>query len=372
MMIFRTGFEMSDPDVIELMITMETPIQDVIRCIDRSKHISIALLVDKDGHLLNTITDGDIRRGILAGISLNEPVSRLLPIKARTPHSDAIITPVGTPSTELLLLMQKNHVRQIPLVEANGKVVDIVVLSDLLPPQRPIQAVVMAGGLGSRLHPLTNNVPKPMLDIDGRPIIELIVERLSRAGIHNISISTNFLADKIKDHFGDGSEFGISINYIDEDRPLGTAGALGLMAEPQGPVLIVNGDILTEVDFSAMLRYHQEQNADLTIGIRHYGFQVPYGVVECDGPVVKQLQEKPHLSFLVNAGIYLLEPAVNRYIPKNTRMDMTELIQKLLDDGRPVVSFPIMEYWLDIGQPDDYEKAKDDARTGKYKNDRNG
>ena len=355
-------------NVVDFSVSLDTPIHDVIVCIDRSAHISIALIVDEQGHLINTITDGDVRRGILAGIGLEKPVKKLLPIKALTPRPTALTALAGTPVSDLLRLMQEHKVRQIPLLNKTGKVVDIVTLNDISPQQIPLQAMVMAGGQGTRLRPLTDNIPKPMLDVGGRPIIELIIERLSQTGIHNISISTNYQSNKIKEHFGDGSTFGIELNYIDEDRSLGTAGALGLMDKPTSPVLVINGDILTQVNFEAMLSFHQELNADLTIGVRQYFMQVQYGVVECDGSVVKQLQEKPSVEFLINAGIYLLKPSVYHYIPRNEYMDMTDLIQKLLDDGRPVSSFPIMEYWLDIGQPDDYKRAQDDISTKKYKN----
>lgn len=358
---------MSFPDITEFSVRLDTLIQDAIVSIDRSRQISIALILDEEGHLINTVTDGDIRRGILAGIRLDEPISKLLPLKALTPRPNAVTAPTNTPVAELLDLMYTHHVRQIPLLDEQGKVVDIVALADLLPQQGQLKAVVMAGGIGARLRPLTDHTPKPMLDVGGRPLIELIIERLLQAGIHNIGISTNYQAEKIKEHFGDGRDFGIELSYIDEDRPLGTAGALGLMDRPSGPVLVINGDILTQLDFKALLSYHQEQKADLTIAVRQYGMQVPYGVIECDGPIVKTLREKPEVEFLVNAGIYLLEPSVYRYIPKNERMDMTDLIQKLLDDGRPVVSFPIVEYWIDIGQPEDYKQAQDDAHTGKYK-----
>ena len=355
-------------DLTDIFVDLETPIREVISCIDKSAHISIALIVDEHQHLINTISDGDIRRGILVGITLNEPVKKLLPIKSRTPHPEALTAPAGTSENDLLGLMEERKVRQIPLLDESGKVVDIVAQSDLIPQQIPLQAILMAGGHGTRLSPLTDDTPKPMLDVGGRPIMELMIERLTQTGIQNVSISTNYLSNKIKEHFGDGSAFGIELNYIDEERSLGTAGALGLMEEPNNPVLVINGDILTQVNFQSMLRFHQEQNADLTMGVQQYYFQVQYGVVECDGSQVKKLREKPKVEFLINAGIYLLEPSVYKYIAKNEYMDMTNLIQKLLDTDRPVSSFPIMEYWLDIGKPEDYQRAQEDIRTKKYKN----
>ena len=353
---------MNRPKPAAFSIRPDATIHEAIRCIDRSASVSIALLVDEHGRLLNTITDGDVRRGVLAGISLDAPVRDLLLIKERTPHPTALTAPACTDNVTLLKMMEEKGLRQIPLVDLEGKVVDISVLRDLLPHvTRPMQAVIMAGGKGTRLRPLTENCPKPMLPVGGRPLLELTIERLQQAGIHQVNLSTNYQSEKIIQHFGDGKNFGIELNYLNEDRPLGTAGALGLMDRPEKPVLVVNGDVLTEVDFKAMLDYHQEHHAELTVGVRQYGLKVPYGVVDCDGSNVSGLREKPEISFLVNAGIYLLEPVVYDHIPSGERLDMTELIKRLLDAGRPVVSFPIMEYWIDVGQHKDYEQAQLDV-----------
>jgi NDP-sugar pyrophosphorylase family protein len=265
--------------------------------------------------------------------------------------------------------MQENAVKQIPLLDRDGKVADIVILSEVLAqPKLPLQAVVMAGGLGTRLRPLTDNVPKPMLSVGGRPLMELTIEKLRKAGIEHVNVSTNYRASDIIEHFGDGKAFGIELNYLHEERPLGTAGALGLMGPPEKTVLVINGDIITHVDLGTMFSYHKKHEAELTIGVRQYGVQVPYGVIESDGPMVRRLREKPQVSFLVNAGVYLLEPSVYTYLSKGEKLDMTDLIQRLLDGDRNVVSFPIIEYWLDIGQPADYERAQNDAENGKYMN----
>lgn len=355
---------MNKPDPSTFSIRPDCSIRETIRCIDRSARIGIALLVDEQGRLLNTITDGDVRRGVLAGISLDAPVKELLPIKARTPHPTALTAPASTDNATLLKMMEEQGLRQIPLMDTDGRVVDIAVLRDLLPQVTlPMQAVIMAGGKGTRLRPLTENCPKPMLPVGGRPLLELTIEKLQQAGIHQVNLSMNYQSEKIIQHFGDGKNFGIELNYLTEDRPLGTAGALGLMKRPEKPVLVVNGDVLTEVDFKAMLDYHQEHHAELTVGVRQYGLKVPYGVVDCIGSNVSRLREKPEIAFLVNAGIYLLEPVVYDYIPSGEKLDMTDLIQRLLDAKRPVVSFPIMEYWLDVGQHTDYEQAQRDAAT---------
>jgi len=261
-------------------------------------------------------------------------------------------------------MMNKYTVRQIPLLDNTGRVVKMALLSDLVKEvQLPLTAVVMAGGYGNRLRPLTKDLPKPMLPVGDRPLLELIIEQLRQSGIQRVNITTHYRAEDIIKHFGDGKSFGVEIKYVTEDRPLGTAGALGLMEAPNEPLLVVNGDVLTRVDFRAMLVYHRENHADLTVAVRRYDWQMPYGIIECEGPRVRQVREKPLFGFLVNAGIYLLEPSVRHYIPKG-RFDMTDLIKRILKDGRPVVGFPIIEYWLDIGQPEDYEQAQKDIKNG--------
>ena len=348
-----------------LCMASDGSIRQAIACIDQNGK-GIVLITDEERRLLGTISDGDVRRAMLAGESLDTPVSELLARKAGSPYPEPVTAPVGTERAVLLQLMQEHVIRQVPLLDDDGRVVGLATLDELLPDQvLPMQAVIMAGGFGTRLRPLTEELPKPMLPVGDRPLMELIVEQLRQAGIRRVNISTHYMAESIIEHFGDGHDFGIELNYVTEDRPLGTAGALGLMQTPQEPVLVINGDILTRVDFRAMLAYHREHGADLTVAVRQYELQVPYGVMECEGPRVRQMHEKPLFRFLVNAGIYLLEPSVHRYIPNRQRFDMTDLIQRLLEDGRSVVSFPIIEYWLDIGRPVDYEQALEDLQNGR-------
>lgn len=348
------------------LITPDSPIRELMVCIDRNAK-GIALVVDKERQLVGTVTDGDVRRAILAEVSLDAPVGELLARKAGSPYAQPVTALVGTERDQLLSLMQERSVRHVPLLDDSGRVVDLVTLDEMLPEQAlPMQAVIMAGGLGTRLRPLTEDLPKPMLPVGGRPLLELIITQLRQAGIRQVNVTTHYQPEKIIEHFGDGQSFGVEINYVAEDRPLGTAGALGLMEAPGEPLLVINGDILTRVDFRAMLAYHRRHHADLTVAVRQYDLQVPYGVLECKGPHVRQLREKPSLRFLVNAGIYLLEPVVYHYIPSEKRFDMTDLIQRLLKDGRPVVSFPIVEYWLDIGQHADYAQAQEDVKRGDF------
>ena len=347
-------------------VRLDSTVSEVIASIDRSAKVSIALVVDDGQRLINTLSDGDVRRGLLAGLSLSSTVHELLLRKADTPHPVAVTAPADTDRATLLQIMQQQRIRQIPLLDADRRVVDVVILADLLPKmlrplQAPLQAMVMAGGKGIRLRPLTDEMPKPMLPVGGRPLMEHIVQQLRDTGVTRIDIATHYQPEKIREHFGDGGAFGVHINYVQEESPLGTGGALGLLERPVDPILVINGDILTEVDFRTMFLYHQDQGADLTVAVRRYEMQVPYGVIDCEGSKVRSLREKPDFTFFVNAGIYLLEPTVFDFIPVNQHLNMTDLISTLLAAGRPVNSFPICEYWLDIGQHEDYRQAQEDA-----------
>ncbi len=333
------------------------PLSEALVALDRNG-LGVLLVADSDRRLLGVITDGDIRRHILSGGSLDVPAGE---IATRTPRTAR----PGTSTTELLHRMSEDSelsIEHLPLVDQYGTIVGLVLRRDLLSIEEPeLSAVIMAGGLGTRLRPLTNNVPKPMLPVGDRPLMERTIERMRKAGIRNVSVTTHFCGDVIASHFGDGRAFGVELQYVAEDRPLGTAGALRLMSPPPGPLLVVNGDILTGLNYHDLLSYHREMGADATVGLRNYDVQVPYGVVDCSGNAVTGLREKPTQRFLVNAGVYLLDPGVLSYIPADQRFDMTDLIQRLLDAGKRVVGFPIVEYWLDIGQPADYERAQTDT-----------
>lgn len=320
--------------------------------------MGILLLLDAKSRFLATVTDGDIRRAILAGSGLDSPITNALCNRDGTlRHS---ITADATASrAEQLAIMRDAGIRHLPLLDGERKVVDLALSDDLgSMPALPVQAVIMAGGFGTRLRPLTDDTPKPMLQIGGRPLLERTIEGLQQAGVHRINVTTHFMPEKITSHFGSGSKFGVELNYVSEDEPLGTAGALGLLGDIEEPLLVINGDILTNVDFRSLVRYHQAQKAMLTVGVRHYELKVPYGVVEAKNGRVLGLREKPSYAFFVNAGVYLLDPSVRRHIPRARRFDMTDLIELLLGQGEPVASFPILEYWIDIGQHEDFDRAQ--------------
>jgi dTDP-glucose pyrophosphorylase len=335
----------------------------VLAAIDRNRR-GIALVVDTERRLLGTLTDGDLRRAILAGLPLDTPVSSAL---ERKTAALPVTAPLEADHATLLAAMREHTVRQLPLLDTEGRVAGLVTLDDLLPEEvLPLQAVIMAGGFGQRLRPLTETMPKPMLPVGEKPVMELIINQLRDSGVRTVNVTTHFQPEKIREYFGDGATFGVDLRYVSEESPLGTAGALSLMESKDEPLLVINGDILTEVDFRAMRAFHQEHKADLTVAVRQYDFQVPYGVIDSDGIAVTGVHEKPVLNFFVNAGIYLLEPSVHAHIPSGRRFDMTDLIKALLAAGRPVASFPVVEYWLDIGQHADYRQAQEDVKSGRF------
>jgi NDP-sugar pyrophosphorylase family protein len=303
-----------------------------------------------------------LRRAVLDGLHLQMTLADWAHQCAERGSLDPVTAPVGTSPSDLLQLMKAENLRHIPLIGKDGRLAGLALLSELIRgSELPLSAVVMAGGLGTRLRPLTEDLPRPMLPIGERPLIEDIVTQLREAGIRRMSITTHYKPERIKRHFGDGRKFGVEISYVNEDRPLGTAGALALMEPWKSLLLVINGDILTRVNFHSMLAFHQDNRAVMTVGVRQYGLKVPYGVVETEGVEIRRLSEKPMLRVFINAGVYLLEPRVHSYLVSGQRLDMTDLIRLLLEEGQRVISFPISEYWLDIGRPDDYENARADS-----------
>ena len=349
-----------------LVVSPNNCIREVIERIQLGAQ-GIALVLDEDRRLIATITDGDIRRAILAGMDLELSAQELLAQRDPTFHSRPVTAPEGTADAALIHLMSETSLRQIPLVDEEGRVVDIAFLSELLKEyELPLRAIVMAGGYGTRLRPLTDELPKPMLPVGDRPLLEFIVAQLREAGIRQVNVATHYKGEMIAEHFKDGKDFGVDIRYVKEDQPLGTAGALSMLEESEEPLLVINGDILTRVNFRAMLNFHREHKADLTVAVSQYEFRVPYGVIETDGVAVTGISEKPLVRQFINAGIYLLNPSIRRLIPNGQHYDIPDLIERLLQEGRPVVCFPIREYWLDIGKSDQYEQAKVDVASGRF------
>ena len=355
-------------------VARELPMTDAVRVLDEGR-VGILVITTDDGALLGTLTDGDIRRAILAGQSFDCTADEFLRGKNNPVYPEPIWLPDTASEADMLAIMTERKIRHLPLLNDRYTVTDLVRLEDLIPtpiaaPETPLTAVIMAGGLGTRLYPLTKDTPKPMLPVGGKPLLERTITNLRDAGVHDVVVSTRYKADIVEEHFNDGSEFGVRVGYLNENAlsqtgPLGTAGSLRLMPRPDDTLLVLNGDVLTSLDYRAMRTFHKDHDATLTVAVRKYDFSVPYGVVDCEGPRVTTLREKPTYTSFVNAGVYLLEPAAFDHLPDSDQpFNMTDLIEKIINAGDSVVSFPIHEYWLDIGQPEDYQTAQRDIAAG--------
>lgn len=335
----------------QTLVNADTPLREAIHILD-SGAMQIVLVVDENHGLLGTITDGDIRRSILKGISLDDPASKIM-------NPSPTVARAGDERPLILAMMQQKQLHHIPVVDEHGRLIGLEILDEII--QRRIRdnpVVLMAGGLGSRLRPLTDDCPKPMLHVGNKPLLETILENFIEYGFHRFYISLNYMGEVIKRYFGDGSRWDVRIDYLEENRKLGTAGALGLLPEkPASPLLVMNGDLLTKVNFRQLLDFHLEHRARATMCVREYDFQVPYGVVKIDRQRITGIDEKPVQRFFVNAGIYVLDPAVMDLIPQDTYYDMPSLFEKLIVRGDETSAFPIREYWLDIGQLADYDRA---------------
>ena len=347
------------------LVSPETTVRETMAVIDKGVR-GIAIMVDAEKHLLATITDGDIRRALLAGFNLDLPVLRLKQPSADVPIRHPITAQMGAAPDDLIALMRKHSIRHVPLLDAEGRVSELVVLDELLSEtELPVTGVIMAGGFGKRLRPLTESTPKPMLPVNGLPLLEHTLNKLRNAGIQAVHITTHYLGDRISDHFGNGSGFGLELTYVEEAQPLGTAAALAqVRPDKPHPLLVMNGDILTSVNVRAMLDFHHDHHACLTVGVRQYDIEVPFGVVETDGARVIGITEKPVLRQFINAGIYIVEPELCRLIPPGEHFDMPDLITAAIKEGGTVISFPVREYWLDIGRLEHYEKAGADLAEG--------
>jgi dTDP-glucose pyrophosphorylase len=334
-----------------ILLPGDGSVRRAIKAIEVSRE-KIALVVDADRRLLGTVTDGDIRRAILRGVDLDDPVNTVMNAHPTVAH-------LGQSQAEIIASMRHHRLRHMPVVDENRRVVRVEVIPNLLNPKsRDNVVVLMAGGRGQRLRPLTEDIPKSLLRVGGKPILEVIVEELIEHGFRRFVIAVNYKREMVESHFGNGSRWGVSIAYLREEQPLGTAGALSLISEvPQNPLVVMNGDILTKVDFDSLLAYHTEHRGVVTTAVREYGVPVPYGVVDVEGERMVGIREKPVLPVLVNAGVYVVEPDALSMIPAGVAFDMPDLFQSLLAAKRMVAVFPIREYWIDIGQMDDFQRA---------------
>ncbi len=313
--------------------------------------LQIVLVVASDGTLIGTVTDGDIRRGLLRGLDLKSPVESVT-------RRDAMAAPVEMSRESVLRLMKANQIRALPIVDDKRRVAGLHLLQDLLSPTRHDNTVViMAGGLGTRLRPHTENCPKPLLPVNGKPLLEHIIERAKSEGFHRFAISVNYLGHMIEEYFGDGSAWDVSISYLRETQPLGTAGSLSLLdPRPVDTLVITNGDVLTDIRYSELLNFHQNSATTATMAVRLHEWQHPFGVVFTKGVDIIGFEEKPISRTHVNAGIYALEPQALAYLKPNEACDMPTLFGRLKDGALRTIVYPMHEAWVDVGQPSDFEK----------------
>ena len=331
-------------------LSKDSGFNSVVKSLEESA-LQIVLIIEEN-KLIGVITDGDIRRCLLNGYDLTQVKAKQLM------NTDFVSVPEGTDIVDVKSLMKTHQIHQVPVLNNNEFLMGLHHIDhfeDSTSLTNPV--VIMAGGLGKRLHPYTLDVPKPMLPVNGQPMLESLLYRLSDQGFNNIFISVNYRGEQIENYFGDGSEFGVSITYIRESSPMGTAGSLSLLPTIDKSILIMNGDVVTNLDYSRVIRYHEKTSSLATVCLRNHEVQIPYAVARSSGKSILELTEKPTYSFPVNAGIYVLSHEALVRIP-SARFDMTELLDDILNDGITVNGFPMHESWRDIGTPKDYKEVQ--------------
>jgi len=344
------------------LIPPAATLRDAIKNLDQTA-LQIILVADQDGALMGTITDGDIRRALLRGLGMATPVTDIM-------NPNPLVVPIGVNREAVLQMMQINKLHQLPVVDERRVVSGLYHWDDFFSQaSRSNIVLIMAGGLGKRLRPYTEDCPKPMLSVGGRPIIEHIIDRAKAQGFNNFVIAIRYLGQMIKDHFGDGSSRGIRVEYVQEDEPLGTAGALGLIKElPENSLVVSNGDVLTDINYGDLLDFHERYNADATMAVRMYEWQHPFGVVHTEGINIVGIEEKPTYQTHVNAGIYALSPRALVHIKKGQPCDMPEFFELLQTVNHKTIAYPMHEPWMDIGRPDDLKFARQEESERQKKN----
>jgi len=346
-------------DLASCTLALGASLRAVLEAMTRSGK-QIVLVVDVDQRLAGVVTDGDVRRAILRGASLDAKVDEVV-------NRNPMTGPAGLSASEALQVMRARFVRHLPLVDAERRVAGLLRLEDLIaPPPLESRAVIMAGGEGRRLRPLTESTPKPLISVGGKPLIEIMIERLRQSGVVEITVALHHKSEMIRDRLGDGGRLGVRIDYALEPKPLGTMGALTLLRDRlRVPFFVVNADILTKCDFRAMWEFHRSQGAvAMTVGVSIHQVDIPYGEFTLHDGRVTRVEEKPRKEFPVNAGIYLVDPSVIDLIPAGEYFDATDMIRVLVDKGRVVAAHLIREYWLDVGRLPDLEKANRDIAEG--------
>lgn len=341
-------------NINRLFVYKNYTIKDVIESIDAGAK-GIALLVNDDETLLGTITDGDIRRSILKGVSLENSVENIV-------HYNPISVKQSMTREEIKDIFIKRAVKDIPIVDDDNRVVDLISINDILLPEgKENPVIIMAGGLGTRLKDLTKEVPKPMLKVGHDPILQHIIANFKQYGYNKILISVNYKSEIIENYFQNGLAYGVKIEYIRENKRLGTAGGIKLAEDYiDKPFFVINGDIFTNLNVENMMKFHVKNKFDITVGTRKHSFQIPYGVIETENNYIKHLKEKPQIEYLINAGVYCLNPNLISSIPDNKYFEITDLIDICIKNGGKVGSYEIKDYWMDIGRMEDYNKVNND------------
>ncbi len=334
------------------LIHINSTIQQAITCLDNAA-MQIVMVINKNKELVGTITDGDIRRGLLNGLQLGSSIDKVV-------KKEAFVVPESMETEIILKIMSANSIRQIPIIDSDRKVVGLHTWENLsIKSEIENPLVIMAGGKGTRLQPITENCPKPLLPVYGKPIMEHIIIRGISEGFSNFYVSVNYLSHMIENYFGNGEKWGVKINYIYEDKPLGTAGALTFLKQHiKVPFLVTNGDVLTHMRYSEFLDFHINHHADATMAVRIHEWQNPFGVVNIEGLNIVGLDEKPIARSHINAGIYVLDPIAFEYLKEEQNCDMTSLFERIRKSGNKTLAYPMHEPWIDIGRPDDFELAE--------------
>ncbi|MFJ3044302.1 nucleotidyltransferase family protein [Herbaspirillum chlorophenolicum] len=333
------------------ILPIDSTIQQVIRNLDEVA-IKIVLVVNERGELHGTISDGDIRRGLLRGMTLESPIDSVI-------HRDALVVPPGLGRDTVKQLMLVNKIHQIPVVNDQHQIVGLHLWDQITTfPSRDNLMVIMAGGKGTRLMPYTENCPKPLVPVAGKPMLEHIIERAKLEGFSRFVLAIHHLGHMIEEHFGDGARFGVDIGYLREQSPLGTAGALSLLSpRPDAPFLVTNGDVLTDIRYGELLDFHRHYDAKATMAVRVHEWRHPFGVVQTDGVEIIGFEEKPVARSHINAGVYVLSPEALDELAPQGQCDMPTLFERLKSGSKRIVAYPMHEPWLDVGRPDDLAKA---------------
>jgi dTDP-glucose pyrophosphorylase len=334
------------------ILPVNATIQQAISNLDQVA-IKVALVVNEAGELEGTISDGDIRRGLLKGLDLNSPITNVI-------HRNALVVPPEVGRDMVKQLMMANKIQQIPAVDERRHVVGLHLWDEITtPPVRPNLMVIMAGGMGTRLRPHTENCPKPLLLVAGKPMLEHIIERAKAEGFSHFVLAIHYLGHMIEDHFGNGERLGVKIDYLREESPLGTAGALGLLnPKPEAAFVVTNGDVITDIRYGELLDFHLRHDAAATMAVRVHEWQHPFGVVQTEGVEIVGFEEKPVARSHINAGVYALDPDTLNALTLDARCDMPTLFERLQAQAKRTVAYPMHEPWLDVGRPDDLVTAR--------------